>query len=90
MEQPADREPGEEMRNIDRIIAGNEQLANRFNEQKKSALEWKAMWLCEVMRGDHAFEETYKIGELDRARENMDGWSKRTEKNGDITAEYQS
>ena len=54
------------------------------------AEEWKAMWLAEVMRGDHGFEETYTVKELDRAREKLAGWSKRKDKFGNITAEFDS
>jgi len=89
-EPPAHLEPSGAMRRVDETIAANTTLLDRFNEQQKSALEWKTLWLCEVMRGDHEFEETYGIHELDRARQKLAFWDKRIEKNGDITAEYQS
>lgn len=62
---------------------GPEQIA-------KDRDDYKAMWLAEVYRGDHEFEEVYTIAELDRARQVMAGWTKRADKAGNITAEFQS
>jgi hypothetical protein len=56
----------------------------------KDAEDYKALWLAEVYRGEHGFEEVYTVSELDRAREIMAGWKKTTDKAGNIVMEYQS
>lgn len=61
-----------------------------YEQLEKDRDEWKALWFAEVSRGDHEFEETYTIRELDRAHERLAGWHKKTDKAGNITAEFDS
>jgi hypothetical protein len=74
----------------DEVLRRNDSILNSATYHKAESIDWKAMWLAEVMRGDHGFEETYTVAELDRARERIDGWSKTKDSRGNITAEYQS
>lgn len=73
-----------------RAIAANSAALDSAAHWMGEAKTWKALWMAEVGRGAHDFEERYSVTELDRARERMDGWSKHPDDNGNITLEYQS
>jgi len=78
------------MRRLDEKLKRQDFMLEELARAKRSALEWKTLWLCEVMRGDHEFEETYRVAELDRAREKIEFWDKESDSIGNITVRYDS
>ena len=72
-EQPDHLEP-HPMRRIDQTITANSSILEAAAAQRESAIDYKALWLCEVNRGDHEHAEPYSAQELDKAKAGSAFW----------------
>ena len=74
MDEPPDHLEPHPMRRIDQTITANTSILEAAAAQRESAIDYKALWLCEVNRGDHEHAEPYSAQELDKALADSAFW----------------
>ncbi len=65
-------------------------LIEQLAIEKAMTQRYKAMWLCEVLRGDHGLLEQYTVKEIDRASAEAPFWTTDADIVGNVLAQRES
>ncbi len=72
--------------NVTRIVKTTSSILDNAAKHLEAAHRYKAMWLCEVLRGEHADMETYSVAEIERANAEAENWQTFKGEDGALTA----